>query len=101
MLANRLVHHRLRRRRLVGLVVAMAAIADEIDDDVLVEAHTVFEREPRHEDDCLRIIAVHVEDRRFDHLGDIAAVVRRAASRGSLVVKPTWLLMMMCTVPPV
>ena len=38
MLADDLVHHRLRRGRLVRLVVAVAAIADEVDDHVLAEA---------------------------------------------------------------
>jgi hypothetical protein len=33
--ADLLVHHRLRHRRLVGLVVAVAAVADQVDDDVL------------------------------------------------------------------
>ena len=78
MLADRLVHHRLRGSRLVRLVVAMAAIADEVDDHVLVEAHAVIEREPLDEHHGLRIVRVHVEDRRFEHLRDVAAIRRRA-----------------------
>ena len=97
-LADLLVHHRLRRRRLVGFVVAEAAIADQVDDHVLVERHAVVEREARDEQHRFRVVAVHVEDRRLD-----ASSRRRVqysverASRGSEIVKPTWLLMMMCT----
>ena len=76
--ADLLVHERLRRGRLVGLVVAELAIADQVDDHVLVERHAVVHREARHEHDCFDVVAVHVEDRRLDHLGDVAAVERRA-----------------------
>ena len=43
---DELVHPRLRERGLVGLVVAVAAVADEVDDDVLVERLAELEREP-------------------------------------------------------
>ena len=43
--ADDLIHQRLRRGRLVGLVVAVAAIADEIDDDVALELLAEIERE--------------------------------------------------------
>ena len=102
MLADDLVHHRLRGRRLVGLVVAMAAIADQVDDHVLVELHAVLERQARDEHHGFRIVGIHVEDRRLEHLRDVAAVHGRArivADRE--VVKPTWLFTMTCTVPPV
>ena len=78
MLADRLVHHRLRGRWLVRLVVAVAAITDEVDDHVLVEALPVRERQARDEHHRLRIVAVHVEDRRLEHLGDVRAIHRRA-----------------------
>jgi hypothetical protein len=39
-------HQRLRVRGLVLLVVAEAAVADEIDDDVVAELLPVGEREP-------------------------------------------------------
>jgi hypothetical protein len=77
MLADDLVHHRLRRGRFVGLVVAEAAIADEVDDDVLLEFHAVGQRLARDEHHRLRIIRVHVEDRRLEHLGHVAAIHRR------------------------
>src|SRR5699024_2682790 len=37
LVVDELVHHRLRHRRVVALVVATAAVADDVDDDVLVE----------------------------------------------------------------
>ena len=82
MLADRLVHDRLRRGRLVRLVVAVAAVADEVDDDVLAELHPVVEREARDEDDGLGIVGIHVEDRRLDHLRNVAAIERRSRVRG-------------------
>ena len=78
MLADHLVHPRLGRGRLVGFVVPVAPVADQVDDDVLVEPHAVVEREARGEHDCLRVVRVHVQDGRLDHLGDVAAVERRA-----------------------
>ena len=62
----------------------------------------IRERETRDEHHRFRIVAVHVEDRRLEHLRDVGAVhASSARRRGREVVKPTWLLMMMCSVPPV
>ncbi len=90
-LPDDLVHLRLRGGGLVRLVVAMTPVADEIDDEVLVEGLAILERQARDEHGCLRVVAVHVEHRRFDHLGDIAAVfggarVARIADRESHLV---------------
>ena len=78
MLAHHLIHERLRRGRLVCFVMTVTAIAHEINDDVLLEARAIIEREARHEDAGLRVVPVHVEDRRFDHLRHIRAIQRRA-----------------------
>ena len=77
MLADRVVHDRLRGGGLVGLVVPEPAIADEVDHDIFVEAHAVAHREAGHEHHGLGIVGVHMEDRRLEHLGDIGAVHRR------------------------
>ena len=74
MLADLCVHHRLRGSRFVGLVVAESAIADQIDDHVLVELHAVGQRLPRDEHHGLRIVRIDVEDRRFEHLRHVAAI---------------------------
>ena len=76
---DEVVHERLRHRGVVALVVAAAAVADEVDDDVLVELLAERERELGDPHDRLGVVAVHVEDRRLDGLGDIGGVHRRAA----------------------
>ena len=68
-----LVHQRLGVARVVALVVAVAAVADHVDHDVLVELLAVRERQPGHPHAGLGVVAVHVEDRRLDHLGDVGA----------------------------
>ena len=76
------VHQRLRVARVVALVVAVAAVADHVDDDVLVEPLPVGEGQPGHPDAGLGVVAVHVEDRRLDHLGDVGGVVAGAGRLG-------------------
>ena len=76
--ADARIHHRLRHHRLVGLVVAVAAIADDVDDDVVVEGIAVVERQPGDEEDGVGIVAVDVEYRRLDRLRRLGAVERRA-----------------------
>ena len=94
------VHERLGVARVVALVVPVAPVADEVDDDVGAERLAELEGEPHRARARLGVVAVHVEDRRLDHLGDVGRVERRArVLRG--VVNPTWLLMTRCTVPPV
>ena len=77
-----LVHHRLGREGLVGLVVAVAAEADHVDDHVLLEPHPEVQCEPGDEDHRLGIVAVDVEDRRLHELRDIGAVEGRARIEG-------------------
>ncbi len=79
---DELVHPRLRERGLVGLVVAVAAVADEVDDDVLLELVAELERQAHHAHRGLGVVAVHVEDRRLDHLGDVGGVHARPAELG-------------------
>jgi len=58
--------------------VAQSAVADQIDDHVLVKLVAVIQRQASDEDDRLRIISVDVEDRGLDHLGYVGAVDGRA-----------------------
>jgi hypothetical protein len=76
--ADDLVHQRLGRGRLVGLVVAVAAVADQVDDHVALEGLAIVQRDLGAEQHRLRIVAVDVEHRRRDDLGDIRAVARGA-----------------------
>jgi hypothetical protein len=93
-------HQRLRHRRVVALVVTATAVADEVDDDVAVELLAVGDGELCDADDGFGVVAVDVQDRRLDGLGDVGGVDRGAPVLRS-VVKPTWLLTTTCTVPPV
>ena len=78
LLLDEVVHARLRHRRVVALVVAAAAVADEVDDDVLVEPLAVLEGELGHVHHGLRLVAVDVEDRGLDGLGHVGGVHRGA-----------------------
>ncbi len=73
-LLDQLVHLRLGEARLVGLVVPVAPVAHEIHDDVLAELLAELEREPDDSHRGLGVVAVHVEDRRLDHLRDVRRV---------------------------
>ena len=63
---DRRVEHRLRVHRLVGLVVSLATIAHEIDEEVLAESLTIREAEPHRCDARFGVVAIHVEDRNLE-----------------------------------
>ena len=73
-----LVHHRLGERRLVAFVVAVPAVAEHVDDDRLVEFLPELDRDLGREHHGFRIVAVHVEDRRVDHLRHVGRIGRGA-----------------------
>src|SRR3546814_8491603 len=74
MLGDLAVHQRLREGRLVGFVMAVPAIAPEVDHHVLLEPLTIFGRDARDMHAGFRIVPIDVEDRRRDDLGDIRTV---------------------------
>ena len=78
---DRLRHERLRVRRFVLLVVTEAAVADEIDDHVVPEALAEGHRQPRRRHGGLRVVGVHVDDRRVETLREVARVARGTAFR--------------------
>ena len=57
--------------------MAVPAIADQVDDDVLLELHAEVECKLGNEQNGLGIITVNMEDRCVDHLGHVAAVEGR------------------------
>ncbi|CNU75443.1 Uncharacterised protein [Mycobacterium tuberculosis] len=69
------VHVGVGHRRVVTLVVPAAAVAQHVDDDVLLEPLSEVHRQPRHPDTRLRVVAVDVKDRCPDHLCDVGAVL--------------------------
>ena len=75
---DHLVHGRVCHRRVVTLVVAAAAVAQHVDDDVLVEGLAEVDRQPGHPDARLRVITVDVEYRCTCHLRDVGAVLGRS-----------------------
>ena len=77
MLLNLLVHQRLRDHRLVLLVVAELAIADDVDHHVLLEGLAVLDGNAGDQRHGFRVVAIDVEDRGFGHLEDVSAVQRR------------------------
>ena len=79
------VHQGLGDHRLVGLVVAVAPVAHEVDHHVAAELHPVVEGEAGDERDRLRVVPVHVEDRRLHELRDIGAEAARARVEGIAV----------------
>ena len=74
-----LVQQRLREGRLVAFVVAPAAVAVHVDHHVAVELAAEVHRQADHLGHGLRLLAVDVEDRNLQHLGDVGGVGRRAA----------------------
>ena len=91
MLGDRGVHQRLGEARLVAFVVAEAAVAPHVDDDVAAELLAIFDRQLAAEGHRFGIVAVDVEDRRLDRLGDVRRIRRgarelRAGGEADLVV---------------
>ena len=72
------VEVRLGKGRFVALVVAMPAVAVNVDDHVATELVAKFQGDLGHFHDRNRIFAIHMEDRRIDHLGDLRAILTRA-----------------------
>ena len=73
-----LVHHRLGERRLVAFVVAVSAVAEHVDDDGFMEFLPELDRDLGPEHHGFRVVAIHVEDRRVDHLRHIGGIGRGA-----------------------
>ncbi len=62
--------------------MAVAAIAEDVDDHVLLEAGAELGGDARDVHDRLGIVAVHVEDRRLHHLAGIGGIGTRARVGG-------------------
>jgi hypothetical protein len=73
-----LVHPWLGEARLVGLVVPVAPVADDINDDILLVLRTVISRELTNKRDGLCVVTVDVEDRCVDGFGNIGRIWRRS-----------------------
>ena len=65
------VHTRLGKARFVSFIVAVAAITEHVDHDVLFKSLTIFHSQPGHANHGLGVIAVDVENRRLSCLGHV------------------------------
>ena len=74
MLFDFLVHQRLGCARLVGFVMAVTAVAHQIDEDIAFKGITEVQRQTGNESHRFRVIRVNVENRRLNHLADVGAV---------------------------
>ena len=77
--SNGLIHEWLRIARVITFVVTMTAIAHHIDDNVFVESLTVFPCESSDANASFGVVAIDVEDRCLNCLGDVAAIQRRTS----------------------
>ena len=93
------VERGMREGRVVQLVVAVPPVAHEVDEDVAPERLPETGGEPGGLDDRLGVVPVDVEDRGGERLAQIRGIPRGPEVLD--VVKPSWLLTMMWTVPPV
>ena len=75
------VEQRLRVRRLVTLVVPVPAVADQVDDHVVVKVSPVGHGEAYRAQARLGIVTIHVDDGDVVSLGEVAGVARRAGLR--------------------
>ena len=71
-----LVHERLGERRLVAFVVAVAAVADQIDQEIALERRAVRDGETGRLDARFRIVGVDMDDRDLESTGEPARVQR-------------------------
>ena len=58
--------------------MSATAIADHVDDDILVEGLAILECKTCDTNAGLWVITIDVEDRGLDHLGDIGRIARGA-----------------------
>ena len=76
MLGNGLVQLRLREHRFVPFVVAVFAVPQQIDVDVLVPPLAVGQRDAHDLNHGFRLVSVDVEYERLGHFANIGAVNR-------------------------
>ncbi len=72
------IHCGLGYCRLVRFVVSETAVADDVDNHILVERHSEVIRQRYRKEDGIGVVAIHMKDGRLHHLGDLGAVGCRA-----------------------
>jgi hypothetical protein len=74
MLTDFRVHQRLGKARLVAFIVAEAAIAPHVDDNVALELLAKIDRQFAGKGHRLWVVAVDVQDRGLNPLGHVAGI---------------------------
>ncbi len=69
-----LIHQRLGGARLIGFVMAVTAVAHQINKHVALKGVTEIQRQAGHKRDRFRVVCIDVENRRHDHFADVGAV---------------------------
>lgn len=82
LVSNALVHQRLGEGRLVGLVVSLLAVADNVDDNILLELGTPVSGKLADEVDGLDIVTVDVENGSVNGLCNVGTVGGRTREAG-------------------
>ncbi len=77
--ADHVIHLGLGEGRFVAFIVAKAAIAEHVDDNVLFEFLTEFGRDACGVNHGFWVVTIDMDDRRLNDLGNIRAVRRRTA----------------------
>ena len=77
MFFNNAIHHRLSGQWLVGFVMSMATVGNQINENISLKDRTIFHRHTGSKSNSLRIIAVHVNNRCLNHFGDVGTKLGR------------------------
>ena len=85
------IHDRLRVSRIVAFVVAVAAVADHVDDHIALELLAVIEGQAKHAQGGFGIVAIHVKNRRLNHARNVRCIgggsgIFRQGGKADLVV---------------
>ena len=74
MFGHGFVHHRLGQCRIIALVVPVFAVAHHIDHNIFVECFAVVHCRLHDHANCLGVVAIHMENRRIDHFGNVCTI---------------------------
>ena len=71
------IHHRLSRQRLVSFVMTMATVGNQINENIPFKDRAIFHCHTGSKSNRFRIIAVHMNNRRLNHFGDVGTKLGR------------------------
>ena len=83
MILDALIKQRLGDGWIVDFAVAVAAVSDDVHDDVAAERGAIFRGKLSDAHDSVRVLSVHVEDRHGLALGEIGCEARGVFLRGA------------------